>query len=1040
MKNLHRILPVLLASFLAVSSTMGAGMSVIVQAAEDATTAADTETVQESSVTFNNTYATVGTEVSVTVAGIEGCHLVWYLDGETVSTGETYTITDADLEKFLTVEAVAEDGTVLASNGMYCSNLPVVYIDCPDVNAMHADASHNTYFDADMRIQGNDQYSKEKQLYDGKIEIKGRGSSTWWFPKKPYKIKLDKKTSLFGMGKQKHWVLMANYADESLMRNYTANNLAQSLGGSAMDSVFVDVVMNGEYVGNYQLCEQVRVDENRVNIFNYEDAAEAAADDVCAVSGITDKDVIGDMEDYMKENLGWMTTGVVTFNGMDYDVAAMYSDWDVLQEKIANVDGYLMELATDAKDEISNFSTGKSVGIACKYPEFLNTNETMMQSVKDTVQTFENALYSKTGNTTIDGIPVSYNSLCDMDSMYSYWTTCMVFMNEIGHRSNYFYIEDGKLYFSPVWDFDWSSGCNISSWPTLNYNTWWGQGEWAGTWYYEIGKNSYFAIKEQEYYWNHHDLIHSYVDADDPDSFVNQTYEYLYASGLADSAKWQDTAGYLNGFTAEYENMTTWLANRLSWMDEQFATEESAVSSLSGTVSSNLHVTAQNVDGSALEADDISVITGGAKVPAGRDIQVTAAVDNSWEASYMAIYVNNQYIDTVKAENGSATVTVPAAYLNSELGTKNVIQAYGKSSPDSDYYQCTNFLTVVQYEGGDPIVTTPTETTTTTTTTTMTITTTTEEPTTTETTTTTAQPTTTMTTTSQPTTTTTTTTTAQPTTTTTTTTAQPTTTITTTKPDAQKAVVLTDVEYGTAYDLSAYNAEDITAIGLQFTNVVPNAGGCLVLGGWSEQHPIAYSDLTDGSILFTIQNPQKQMTIYNYYGLGALENVTLYYGAETEVVTTQPTTTLATTTNTVATTKATTTEATTTTAVTTTKATTTTVAATVTTEKTTTKQTTTAEASKDQVVLTDVKYGNSYSLAAYQPSAIKKIVLQLKGDVGYGFGGKLVLGGWTVQLDYSAADLNDDNTISFEITNPQDTIQIFNYWGNMELESVTLIY
>ncbi|MDY2510545.1 MAG: glycoside hydrolase family 9 protein [Ruminococcus callidus] len=315
---------------------------------------------------------------------------------------------------------------------------------------------------------------------------------------------------------------------------------------------------------------------------------------------------------------------------------------------------------------------------------------------------------------------------------------------------------------------------------------------------------------------------------------------------------------------------------------------------------------------------------------------------------------------------------------------------------------------------------------------TTTVTTTTTKPTTTITTTTTTKPTTTITTT----------TTTKPTTTTTT---KQTTTITTKKPDAQKAVVLTDVEYGTAYDLSAYNAEDITAIGLQFTNVVPNAGGCLVLGGWSEQHPIAYSDLTDGSILFTIQNPQKQMTIYNYYGLGTLENVTLYYGAETEVVTTQETTTLATTTeatttNTVATTKPTTTEATTTTAVTTTKATTTTVATTVTTEKTTTKQTTTAEASKDQVVLTDVKYGTSYSLAAYQPSAIKKIVLQLKGDVGYGFGGKLVLGGWTVQLDYSAADLNDDNTISFEITNPQDTIQIFNYWGNMELESVTLIY
>ena len=67
-----------------------------------------------------------------------------------------------------------------------------------------------------MKIQGNERYNLETtKLYDGKIEIKGRGNSTWGLPKKPYKIKLDSKTNLFSMGKNKHWVLLANYYDSS---------------------------------------------------------------------------------------------------------------------------------------------------------------------------------------------------------------------------------------------------------------------------------------------------------------------------------------------------------------------------------------------------------------------------------------------------------------------------------------------------------------------------------------------------------------------------------------------------------------------------------------------------------------------------------------------------------------------------------------------------------------------------------------------------------------------------------------------------------
>lgn len=116
---------------------------------------------------------------------------------------------------------------------------------------------------------------------------------------------------------------------------------------------------------------------------------------------------------------------------------------------------------------------------------------------------------------------------------------------------------------------------------------------------------------------------------------------------------------------------------------------------------------------------------------------------------------------------------------------------------------------------------------------------------------------------------------AAPVTTTTCATTRPT---TTTKPSSGKKVVLKNVSYRTAFDLTPYNDQKIRSITLQFQGSIPNSGGCLVLGNcWNEQHPIAYSDLQNGTITFQIQNPQDVMTIYNYYGLGSLQAVTLNY-------------------------------------------------------------------------------------------------------------------------------------------------------------------
>lgn len=109
-----------------------------------------------------------------------------------------------------------------------------------------------------------------KGFYDNFIDsarIRGRGNSTWSFPKKPYKLKLDKKASIFGFGEEKEWVLLANYLDPVHMLNLTALKAGQLLGVPFTNSaVSVDVTFNGQYLGVYTFTEQIQISKHRVNI------------------------------------------------------------------------------------------------------------------------------------------------------------------------------------------------------------------------------------------------------------------------------------------------------------------------------------------------------------------------------------------------------------------------------------------------------------------------------------------------------------------------------------------------------------------------------------------------------------------------------------------------------------------------------------------------------------------------------------------------------------------------------------------------------
>jgi len=104
--------------------------------------------------------------------------------------------------------------------------------------------------------------------YSGKGKIRGRGNSSWlWYPKKPYRIKLDEKTEILGLKSEKDWVLLSNYRDPTHLMNTFVFTIGQGLGIPFTNHArYAEVTLNGDYIGLYLLTEQVEQGSNRVAI------------------------------------------------------------------------------------------------------------------------------------------------------------------------------------------------------------------------------------------------------------------------------------------------------------------------------------------------------------------------------------------------------------------------------------------------------------------------------------------------------------------------------------------------------------------------------------------------------------------------------------------------------------------------------------------------------------------------------------------------------------------------------------------------------
>lgn len=660
----------------------------------------EAEPIVNASVAIDKTYLKTGETLKVD--NPDNCELKYFVGDEEVEE-ESLTLKTDYYEKWITVKGYL-NGKKVAQDKVYFSKLPIIYINTEDGKSI---TSKTDYKKAEMSIQDND--TVKKPVYSGSIDIRGRGNTSWSInPKKPYKIKLDKKTDLFGMGKNKHWVLLACYLDNSYMRNMNATRLSHQLNMDTMDSVWTELILNGKYVGVYQLSEQVKIGKTRIDIFDWEEEAESVASAVCkaeAANGVNLSE--DDLGTYLTENLDWITTGSFTFNDKTYNVADYY------KAQSDTSGGYLFEMSHEY-DEVSKFTTDGGLKVMLKSPEFLSSNANLTDYVKSYWQNFENAYKSENGYTEINGKKTHYTELADIDSMVSFWLVNEILGNDdAAYKSRFAYKPiGGKLKFGPTWDFDY--GC--ASCPVGNRPYSWKVSKETSTdkmdanFYKEFLDDPLFIAKATEKYWQVRPYLQSLIEEGGQ---IDKDIDYLKEAGVVDNELWDRHAVYpklARNYEDDANTYKDYMTKRIGWLDKQFETNDTLINSTRISASAYPYTNAKDVINTKLlnvKADNAEHAKSDGLLSSNENLSLSVDVSDN-NTVEIETYVNGIYDGNVMPTNGKITFDILKDNFTEGDGNVNVVSLIGKDANGNSTYK--TFKTVKTfYEEPQTNTETPTE-------------------------------------------------------------------------------------------------------------------------------------------------------------------------------------------------------------------------------------------------------------------------------------------------------------------------------------------
>lgn len=420
------------------------------------------------------------------------------------------------------------------------SNLPIVII-----NTNNQTIPDEPQIMADMGIIYNgvgirNYMTNPTNHYTGKIGIEVRGNYSAGLPQKPYRFETwdvngnEINVPLLGMPSENDWALLATYNDKSFCRNLLANHLFESMGHYAPRSMFVEVVLNGEYQGIYMLSETIKRDNDRVDVANL------------AITDITAPQISGGYiikTDYWDNTNSWQTS----YSPIDHP-------------------GFQIHLVYD-------------------YP----APDVIVPQQKTYIQTFiydmETALYSPNFTDTTNG----YRKYISVRSFMDYFYVNELARNVDGYKKSCYYYKEkddslgnlGKLKAGPVWDFDWAWkdiwDCSIfqatdgSGWShhindcsTDNYST---------GWMIRMLQDSSFAdelnCRWQELRGTVLDTTYLFHYIDSVATFLNESQQrhYAYWGHMGAATGTPEVNPPAQTYAEEILNLKAWITRRLDWMD-----------------------------------------------------------------------------------------------------------------------------------------------------------------------------------------------------------------------------------------------------------------------------------------------------------------------------------------------------------------------------------------------------------------------------------------------------------------------------------------
>ena len=440
------------------------------------------------------------------------------------------------------------------------SELPVVEV------SSDAEIQNEPKVPGQMRI-----YEGGEEVFSSRIGIEYRGSTSFRLSdKRSYGFETwdendnDESKPILDLPKEEDWILMGHVFREStgtifdptLMRHHIGYELYRSMGRYAARSRFVDLTVNGDYVGIYLLMEKLKRDNDRIDIARLEEGDNTP--DLITGGYILKIDKTSGADVAPNQPLEYYEN--------NWDDDARYNE-DISFRSSYGIDGSTLDF--EAFRPPYHADQYLETYFLYEYPRADRITPQQKQYIQDYIQAFETALLTD----DLSSPDRTYTDYIDLASFVDYFILNELVSNIDAYRlSTFLYKDRGeKLNIGPVWDLN--IGYNAQgripreAW-IADYNDYVTSDPWMVPFWWDRLLEDPVFIAQLKQRWTM--LRANVLTPFAVERLVQETADYLLDNGAIER-NYERWSGIPVDYPAEVAAMIQYLQERISWMDDEIS-------------------------------------------------------------------------------------------------------------------------------------------------------------------------------------------------------------------------------------------------------------------------------------------------------------------------------------------------------------------------------------------------------------------------------------------------------------------------------------